>query len=47
MFKHISAYMPDFALYEKLKKEWIDAHPNSTPEQYHVAIAAIAQKCGI
>jgi DNA-binding MurR/RpiR family transcriptional regulator len=45
--KHIREYMPDFALYEKLKAEWIAAHPNSTPEEYHAAMAAIAQRCGI
>ena len=47
MLKHISHYFPDFALYEKLKKEWIEAHPNATPLEYHAAMSAIAQRCGI
>jgi hypothetical protein len=47
MLKHIRAYMPDFALYEKLKAEWVKAHPNATPDEYQAAMVAIAQRCGV
>jgi len=40
-------YMPNFARYEQEKREWIDAHPESTPEQYQEAIRVIAARCGV
>lgn len=40
-------YRPDFALYERLKYEWITEHPAATREQYQEAMRAIAEHCKI
>jgi hypothetical protein len=36
-----------WGLYEILKQEWINKHPNATSEQYQKAMIAIAKKCGV
>lgn len=33
--------------YERLKAEWIEAHPGSTPAEYTQAMREIARKCGV
>jgi len=38
---------PDYARYERLKAEWINAHPEATPAEYTAAITRIARECGI
>ncbi len=40
-------YKPDYALYAKLKEQWIKEHPEASPEHYTQAMIAIAQRCGI
>lgn len=40
-------YHPDFAGYEREKYAWVESHPDSTPEEYQMAMRAIAEKCGI
>lgn len=40
-------YRPRFAEYERLKYEWISAHPAATPTEYQDAMRELAQKCGI
>jgi len=37
-------YRPDFARYEREKREWIDAHPAATADEYQDAMRAVAQR---
>jgi hypothetical protein len=32
--------------YEQLKTEWVEAHPEATPQEYERAIREIAQRIG-
>ncbi|WP_166642713.1 hypothetical protein [Methylocaldum gracile] len=36
-----------WALYEILKREWIDAHPAATPAEYEAAMRVICEQLGI
>jgi hypothetical protein len=36
-----------FQRYERLKAQWIEEHPDSTPDQYTAAMVAIAKRCGV
>ena len=40
-------YRPDFLRYEELKRAWVTAHPEATPEEYTAAMRRIAEDCGI
>lgn len=46
-FGRARKYSPDFARYEKLKREWIAANPGAISSEYELAIKHIALKCGI
>jgi hypothetical protein len=35
------------AEYERMKLEWLAAHPNATPSEYTQAMRAIAKRLGI
>jgi len=37
----------NYQRYEQLKREWVDSHPDATPEEYEKAMFAIAKKAGI
>ena len=39
--------MSAVAIYERLKAEWLSANPIHTPEQYRLAMIAIAKKVGM
>ena len=41
------AYRPNYSLYDRLKQEWIDAHPGASHGDYQRAIWTIARKAGI
>jgi hypothetical protein len=36
-----------FKLYEWMKRQWQDLHPNATPQEYEEAIRRIAKQLGI
>ena len=38
---------PNYPLYETLKWQWVQTHPNSTPEEYQQAMKRIAKECGV
>lgn len=38
---------PNWAEYERLKKQWAAAHPEATPREYEQAMARIADECGV
>jgi len=40
-------YNPRFHEYERLKLEWINAHPEADHKEYCLAIRKIAEDCGI
>ena len=40
-------YHPRFEQYAREKREWVDANPQATPEQYQKAMRQIADRCGI
>lgn len=33
--------------YERMKAQWIAAHPNATPDEYAQAMREIARKAGV
>lgn len=33
--------------YERLKAEWITAHPDATPSEYSASMTALARKAGV
>jgi hypothetical protein len=37
----------DYQQYEQLKREWVDSHPDATPEEYEQAMLALAEQEGI
>jgi t-SNARE complex subunit (syntaxin) len=39
--------MCNYQRYEQLKKEWIQANPNATNQEYQAAMRRIAAKCGV
>ena len=36
-----------YGSYEQEKRLWVARHPDSTPEQYQVAMSRLARKCGV
>lgn len=39
--------MYGYEQYEEMKRAWIKAHPEATPEEYQNAMRRIAAKCGV
>lgn len=37
----------DVQSYERLKREWIDKHPEASPREYEQAMRRIARECGV
>lgn len=37
----------DIQKYERLKREWIEAHPEATSNEYQAAMTRLACECGI
>jgi hypothetical protein len=40
-------YQNNYQQYEQLKREWVDSHPDATPEEYEQAMLALAEQEGI
>lgn len=38
---------PDWAEYERQKREWVKAHPQATPTEYEAAMQRIAREVGV
>lgn len=38
---------PDYAEYERQKREWVRLNPNATHEQYQQAMTKLARKLGV
>jgi len=36
-----------YGSYEQEKRLWAAKHPDSTPEQYQIAMSKLARKCGV
>ena len=47
ILKELQEELPMLARYEQMKRQWIAAHPQATPQQYEAAMRAIARKCGV
>jgi hypothetical protein len=39
--------MSPYAVYARLKADWLASHPNATPEQIEAAFKAIAERLGL